>query len=350
MGSTDGTGNGRPKSTIQRIEFPLSYAPGTVAGYILPGDDPILIDAGSDVDGAWDALVSGLAACGLTPDDVAHVVLTHSHNDHIGQAGRLAELGATIAAPRGVRDRLAADEGDRLAAVQEAAAAIGLDDEEAAEYREMAVGSLRRNRRLLPPDRIDREFETGRLQIGEWAFDVVHTPGHQDEHVVLFADGPDGDEVLFSGDALIETFRAAACNVGLDPRAFEAIGAYYAGYERLERALQDRRVGTVYPGHGPVFDRCREVLANSISSLDGLVDGVERVLPTDRAITPRRASERYWGTDEETSFFRLLDVVGTLGYLAETDRVLVADASDAPRRFRRGPAAPDPAERTPDSG
>ena len=59
-------------------------------------DGPILIDAGPDYPGSWDALVAQLNAAGCEPRDVRHVAITHAHVDHCGLATRWQQLGATV--------------------------------------------------------------------------------------------------------------------------------------------------------------------------------------------------------------------------------------------------------------
>lgn len=58
--------------------------------YVLEGDDGLaVVDAG--VPGHWDQLVGGLEGLGHGLDDVAALLLTHGHPDHVGFAERLRE-------------------------------------------------------------------------------------------------------------------------------------------------------------------------------------------------------------------------------------------------------------------
>lgn len=62
--------------------------------YLLLGERPIVVDAGSPGDEV--AILAGLAAAGRSPRDLAAIVLTHGHADHAGAA---AALGAATGAP-----------------------------------------------------------------------------------------------------------------------------------------------------------------------------------------------------------------------------------------------------------
>lgn len=67
--------------------------------YVIVGEEPVLVD--TFFPGKSDRVVAGLARIGMRPTDLAHIVLTHSDVDHIGNAKRLKELsGATLWAPR----------------------------------------------------------------------------------------------------------------------------------------------------------------------------------------------------------------------------------------------------------
>ncbi|MCI0183737.1 MAG: MBL fold metallo-hydrolase [Acidibacillus sp.] len=67
--------------------------------YVIVGEEPVLVD--TFFPGKSDRVVAGLARIGMRPSDLAHIVLTHSDVDHIGNAKRLKELsGATLWAPQ----------------------------------------------------------------------------------------------------------------------------------------------------------------------------------------------------------------------------------------------------------
>ncbi len=59
--------------------------------HLLKTATPVLIDTGSSKD--MPALVEGLKAYGLRPEDIALVVLTHGHADHAGLAAEFKRLG-----------------------------------------------------------------------------------------------------------------------------------------------------------------------------------------------------------------------------------------------------------------
>lgn len=80
----------KPQLTITRIKLPLANA------YLVQGERPILIDTGAPGDAG--RIVRALAQANVQPADLALILLTHGHGDHVGAANELAVLsGAPVA-------------------------------------------------------------------------------------------------------------------------------------------------------------------------------------------------------------------------------------------------------------
>lgn len=316
------------REIVHRLEFDVDWPPGHVAAYLIDGPEPVLVDAGGPSDVNERELIAGLDAIGYAPEDVDHVVVTHPHTDHIGQVPAMLDAGARLYAPRAAVEQLERDPNDLAAGVRETAIETGLDPEGVDQHIERAVQSLERSRRLLPPERVDVAFAfDGSFAVGDHEFEPVHTPGHQIHHAA-FRVAFDGTHALFSGDALIEPFRAAALHVGLDHGAYDAIAAFYRGFDRLEGLGVDR----VYPGHGPTFDDFAGVLQNSRDRLDGTVASVERTLRERGRSSPIGLTLARVEKLEHPAV--LLDTVGALGYLEDRSRATFEYDEDGVRRYR----------------
>lgn len=147
-----------------------------IASYVLPADEPALVDCGPS--SCLGALEEGLAVHGLGVEDLRHLVLTHIHLDHAGAAGVLVRRNPSlrvhvsgIGAPhlvdpsrleRSAR-RLYGDDFDRM-------------------WGELAP---------VPEENVD---VIGQRVLG---LDAWPTPGHASHHVSFLAD----DGTCFSGDA-----------------------------------------------------------------------------------------------------------------------------------------------------
>ncbi|MFC7227095.1 MBL fold metallo-hydrolase [Salinirubellus salinus] len=263
-----------------RIEFEVDWPPGHVACYVLGGSEPVLVDAGMPTDDESDhdregTLRDGLAAVGLEPADVEHLLVTHPHVDHVGQVPTVLEAAdPTVHAPAGVEERFGRDVdtlGDR---VRENARSAGLTGDQLADAVEMATKSLRRDSHLLPADRVDHWVTDGeRFTLGEHDLRAVHAPGHQAD-LLCYELELGGENALLAGDMAMEPFRGVAIHDGLDDGVFEAFEAFYDALDRLA----DLDVDRVYPGHGAVHDEFQRVLERDRGSLDRRLEGVADAL------------------------------------------------------------------------
>jgi glyoxylase-like metal-dependent hydrolase (beta-lactamase superfamily II) len=153
--------------------------------YVIAGEEPVLVEAASAADAS--AVEAGLAAIGLGPNDLAHVVVTHIHLDHAGGVGVL--LRRYPRATAWVHERGAAHLADPSRLVASTARTYG-EERMRALYGE-----------TLPVDaaRIRAVGDTDRISFGRRHLDVVHTPGHASHHVAL-RDSATG--AVFTGEAV----------------------------------------------------------------------------------------------------------------------------------------------------
>jgi glyoxylase-like metal-dependent hydrolase (beta-lactamase superfamily II) len=285
------------------------------------------VDAGVPGSTGEEELRDGLADHDRRPEDVAHVLLTHPHSDHIGQVPTLREAGAAVHTARMTRERLSRDPEDLAAGVRETGEGAGLPPEKLDEHVERALDSLERNRRLMPPGEIDHAFEYGDpFEVGGLMFEPIHTPGHQEGHA-CFELGLDGGTALFSGDVLIEPFRAAALNVGLDRGAYDAVDDFYTAYDRLDA----READWVYPGHGYPFEDYRGVLAKSRGALDDLLADVRGRVAEVGPASPLAVTRARVDRLEHPA--ALLDTLGALGTLDRQGEVFY-ERHEGVRQYR----------------
>ena len=183
----------------------------TCNAYLVVGEGTTLVDAGT-MPGVDEVIADALDDAGA--DGLDRVVVTHQHRDHVGQLDAVVERfdpRVFAYADHPLRD-VALDDGD-----------------------EVLVGSE--------------------------ACEVVHTPGHADDHVALL-----GDERLYSGDVVVYNDGA------FDDGSFGRTDMAGQSRERLIESLHailDRLPDTteaMFPGHGDAYraadgpDTVREVI------------------------------------------------------------------------------------------
>ncbi len=97
----------------------------SVSAYVLVrGSSAAVVDTGN---GGSDEIGSTLATLGLTFDNVEHVILTHSHPDHIGGLSDLLAVSPTAMLYAGEADLAAIRSPNPLAAVGDGDSVFGLD-------------------------------------------------------------------------------------------------------------------------------------------------------------------------------------------------------------------------------
>lgn len=133
-----------------------------------------LVDAGCGHRG--DRLAANIRACGVVPDQVDVLLLTHCHFDHAGGAADLRDrYNCTVVAH--ALDADALETGNHLRT--------------AAEWYGAVMAPLAVDVRLTGPRH--------RIQLGSRPLDVIHTPGHTPGSMVIMVDS-DGQRVLFGQD------------------------------------------------------------------------------------------------------------------------------------------------------
>jgi glyoxylase-like metal-dependent hydrolase (beta-lactamase superfamily II) len=229
-----------------------------------------VVDPGLPGKTTWQAVVDRLAGAGVKPTDVHTVIVTHSHPDHFGTAGKLAEeAGADLLTHAAFHNPWLRhhDHGE----LDE------IDPEDLPDrnpfrgetpwgtmpfrpplkrrmmFRLMHLPGLK----LFVPPRPTRRVRDGeviKLARREWF--AVHTPGHTLDHLCLH--DPEGG-LLISGDHVLPTItpHIAGIGAGRDPlKAFK---------DSLDKVAALEDVRTVLPAHGHPF-----------SDLPGRVDAIQR--------------------------------------------------------------------------
>jgi len=169
----------RKRTPIFPLDLNFRQFKSAIASYLLRHrDGAVLIESGPG--STIESLKAGLAAHGLTPQDVTHVFLTHIHLDHAGAAGWLAQQGVQVCVhPVGAPH---IREPEKLLA-----SALRLYGDE----MDVLWGQFL----PVPADKIVEVQDGQEITIGNLRFTAIHTTGHARHHAVyLFED------ICFTGD------------------------------------------------------------------------------------------------------------------------------------------------------
>jgi hydroxyacylglutathione hydrolase len=171
--------------------------PWDASAYLIKGDEPALIDCGSAL--GYPALKRSLHEAGLEPRDIVRVIGTHGHWDHIsGMAQLRAESAATLH--------------------------MHPADREQVETGDFELTSAFLYDQPFPPVAVDGLLEDGDiLQINDFIFTVIHTPGHTPGSISLWTD-VGGIKLLIAADTITG---------GYSPRIRSDLEAWAHSLDRL---------------------------------------------------------------------------------------------------------------------
>jgi glyoxylase-like metal-dependent hydrolase (beta-lactamase superfamily II) len=261
------------KPEVFAFALPTPFKIGKVNAHLVKGDQVILVDCGVNTDDCYDTLKAGLAETGLGIGDIEVLLLTHSHIDHIGLAGRiLNDSQAKAYAHPEVVERTALpdeneDEADRfiLAITRE----LGVPEDMVE-----ACASVRKGYRPLSPGvSIEHAVHNEETVVG---MKVYHVPGHSATDT-LFVNHD--HSFAFTGDHLLK---------GITPSPL--LRRPKPGEERVKSLVEYRRsllrtreldLGIGYAGHGDPITDHRKLVDNLLARQDRRNDRMLSLL--DRA-------------------------------------------------------------------
>jgi glyoxylase-like metal-dependent hydrolase (beta-lactamase superfamily II) len=221
-----------------------------VNAYLLDdGDTATLIDVGlyvpdEDRDHGWDHVVEALAACDRTPSDIGRLIITHTHIDHYGMAGRMKEVsGCEIWIHKAGAEELDhyRDPEKHAEELRETYADHGVSPEEVQEltkYEDWShfLHSVVGTDRWLEGDE--------KLSVGGRDWEFLHTPGHARSHVCLWNER---DSLFVSGDHLLGSITP---HIDYRRGAGDALGHFLESLHKVEKLAPN----IVLPGHGRPFE------------------------------------------------------------------------------------------------
>ena len=314
---------------ILRLQLPIDFTGlGHVNTYALEDSKGFaLVDPGLPGEKSWAELRGRLDSAGIPLPRIHTVIVTHSHPDHFGNAGLLAEeTGAELVAsdrfrtffdPADIDDRelQAADdidpEEDPVPRLPEprpspwGGSPLGPPPERRAE---MMASWSETFRWFKPPRPTIRVPDQGRITLAGREWVGLFTPGHTDDHLCLY-DEEEG--VLLVGDQVLPTITPHIS--GLIPN--DPLRQFV---ESLDRLADLPHVRQVLPAHGQPFadlpgrvvqikDHHDERLEQlrGICSETGWADVVE--------LSHRLFAPRSWGSMAEAETYAHLERLLVLG-------------------------------------
>jgi len=317
---------------ILRSQLPISLPGlGHVNCYFLEDERGVaIVDPGLPGPQSWRALVDRLKRAGYKPRNVHTVIVTHSHPDHFGGAGRMRDTyGAEVISHRSFRtwfdpaedESLDEDPAGEAEPTPSSVAPWGRQMPWRADAtfqpplsRRLKFGlyrtALKRFMKTPAPTRRVDDAEVITLARREWV--ALHTPGHTDDHLCLF--DPVGGIVL-SGDHVLPTItpHISGLVAGADPLT-EFFGS-------LEKVAGLEGVTLTLPAHGHPFadlrGRAHEIRDHHQDRLDTLRAAARELgSGTVEDYSHKLFKPRSWGQMAESETYAHLEHLRETGEVA----------------------------------
>ena len=209
--------------------------------FVYRSDAPVLIDSGYISD--FDDTEKIITRLGVSLSDIALIISTHTHCDHIGGNHRIQQKSGCDIALHKV-GKYFIDSRDDWSTWWR------YYNQEAEFFK------------------CTRSLEDGEIiALGPHEFQVLYTPGHASDGIVLYNRR---DKILISSDTLWQTDMAVMT------LRVEGSRALFDMQESLQK-LENLDVQTVYPGHGKPFDDMQKAIAKSRQRIENFLKHPEAV-------------------------------------------------------------------------
>lgn len=323
-----------PIPGVYLVEMPIPVPLRVVNVYLLPGPRGwTVVDTGFHTPETEDRWRMVLDHLGIGFGDLAAIVVTHYHPDHIGCAGWLQEQsGAPVLMlrqeiPQAERFwRPGNSAGAAIAAFFQAhGMPVSTADPLTGHHLEQVA-------RVAPFPRITPVDPGQELHLGRWRFQVLWTPGHAEGLMVLWE--PDA-RFLLADDMILADITP---NISLWPFSTESpLEQYLASLGRIA-ALPAR---LVLPGHRePIRDlagRAAEIVVHHRERLDRVEAIVRELEQAGRGapVTGWQVNLELFGPQPDLfrSRFAMAETLAHLDYLARHGRLTQEEGSGSPPTF-----------------
>lgn len=228
---------------VYQLKLPVPLPLKFVSVYLIEGDNGwTVVDTGFEYPETYEVWERGAAAVGCDLDrDVARIVVTHFHPDHLGGARWLQERsGAPVymLEEEITQSRDIWGGGQNTGPFVEHLVLHGMPRADADSAASKMRAGLKLPEEMLPLNAGEK------LDLGESSARIIHAPGHADNQLMLH---DEQRKILYAADHILLKITP---NIGLWPESRpHPLSRYLDSIESI-RGLD---VDLVLPGHGPIF-------------------------------------------------------------------------------------------------
>ncbi|MFS0590315.1 MBL fold metallo-hydrolase [Cytobacillus horneckiae] len=269
-----------------------------------------LIDAGINHDACWDLLLQTLKTHNFSLGDISQIILTHSHEDHIGLIQRILDVHSVpIFAHKDAVYRLQREEEFFQKRIEFYSQL----------YDEMGCGAVGKRRveetRKLGEAKKNEKIVGEIRTLGEddyiLGMRVIETPGHSPDHIVLL---DEDRKVLFGGDHLIGHISSnALVEPDRDGNRRKTLIEYHSS---LKKCL-NYDFNKVYTGHGRTIHHPYELINSRLEGMDEKAEKIVSIIRSGVATASEIAQTFYRDKYEAEFSLVMSEIIGYLDYIEE---------------------------------
>ena len=233
--------------SIYRVKLTLPYKLNHINCYAIQGNDGwCLIDTGLNTEESRKAWLQFMHDHRISGSDVKGIYITHAHPDHIGAAGWLQQLsGAPVfisAVDAEEMTRVWQGSGQK---VTERVSELLISNGMPPDLIGKVTQDIGQTAYYTQPHPVLSMIEPGTLvQLGDFQYTAVFTPGHSDGHMCYFNQRYG---ILFSGDHLLAKITS---NISLWP---DGEPDPLQNYLKSLNSIRSLPCRSVLPAHGALF-------------------------------------------------------------------------------------------------
>ncbi len=277
-------------NNIYRIEIPLPDNPLKVLNsYLIRGEDRnLLIDTGFNLDACWIAMDQALKELEVSMANT-DLFITHYHSDHIGLIGHLVTDTNTVFISEQDGWMIEADYKENLFRTR-----IGTHLHQSGLLAEGVPNLPEENAIVKYASKAFFNFtirhEGDELNVGDYHFQCLETPGHTKGHMCLYEPGK---KFLIAGDHVLAKITP---NIGLWILDYDALGAYLHSLDKTA-ALE---IDLVLPAHRVLIRDIRQRVEEIKQHHARRVQNVLDIVGSDRMTAAQVASRMKWDLSYQT--------------------------------------------------
>lgn len=302
---------------LYRIEVPLPGNPlGWINSYVVKGDDRnLIIDTGFNQRECFEAMQAGLVEIGVDLKKTDFYI-THMHADHIALAPRLVEESSIIYINRPDKEFMENWPGWEPFTAFAMLNGFPENELDAAVYNHPGQ---KYGLDQIPSLRAVEEGEI--LQVGDYRFRAVATPGHTKGHTCLYE--PE-KKLLISGDHILFDITPNITCWWAD--GYSPLKDYIAGLDKV----CDLKIDLVLPGHRRILGDCRSRIGELKRHHRKRMEEILAILKQGPKNAYEIASRMTWNIVSKSwetfpvaqKWFATGEAVAHLRYLEESGQVL----------------------------